>query len=64
MQTLSTLGTSDWAHWGNTRRRLTHKAAITPLISNVTLVGGGSAQRYTNHPIGFSWTGGTPTARR
>jgi hypothetical protein len=62
-QSLSTLGSSDWAHWGlTTAASFVHRAAITPLISNVTIVGGGSAQRYTNHPIGFSWTGGTPTA--
>jgi hypothetical protein len=63
VQTLSTIGTSDWAHWGLTSATtFVHKAAITPLISNVTLIGGGTATRYTNNPIGFSWTGGTPTA--
>ena len=62
-QVLSTLGPSDWAHWGVTSETShTHKAAVTPLISFYTVVGGGEATRYTNHPIGFSWTGGTPTA--
>ena len=62
-QSLPALGTSDWAHWGvSAATSYTHKAAVTPLISNVTLVGGGSAQRYTNNPVGFSWTDGTPAA--
>ena len=63
VQTLSTLGSSDWAHWGvSAATSYTHKTAVTPLISNVTLVGGGTALRFTNNPVGFSWTGGTPTA--
>ena len=62
-QSLTALGTSDWAHWGlSTATSYSHKAAVTPLISNVTLVGGGLALRFTNNPVGFSWTGGTPTA--
>ena len=64
-QSLPALGTSDWAHWGvSAATSYTHRAAVTPLISNVTLVGGGSAQRYTNNPVGFSWIDGTPDGRR
>ena len=50
VQTLSTLGSSDWAHWGvSAATSYTHKTAVTPLISNVTLVGGGTALCFTNN---------------
>jgi hypothetical protein len=62
-QVLSTLGTIDWAHWGRTSATsYTHKAGVAPQISSVTLVGGAVATRYNDHAVGFSWTGGTPTA--
>jgi hypothetical protein len=62
-QVLSTLGTADWAHWGLTGpTSYDHKAGITALISNYTMVGGGLVDSYSDHPIAFSWTGGTPTA--
>ena len=58
---LTTEGTVDWAHWGvNTASDFDHKAAVTPQISNYTLILGGAAQRYTNNPVGFTWTDGTP----
>ena len=53
-QSLTALGTSDWAHWGlSTATSYSHKAAVTPLISNVTLVGGGSALRLHQQPGRF-----------
>ena len=62
-QNLSTLGPSDWAHWGlTTASSYTHKSGVTAQISNVTIIGPNAATRYTNHSFGFTWTGGTPTA--
>jgi hypothetical protein len=62
-QNLSTLGVSDWAHWGlNTTTSYNHKAGVTAQISNYTTVGSAFTSRHTTHPFGFSWTGGTPTA--
>ncbi len=62
-QNLSTLGTADWAHWGlSSPASYDHKAGITALISNYTAVGSGTVNWYADHPVGFTWTGGTPTA--
>jgi hypothetical protein len=62
-QNLTTLGTLDWAHWGHsTASSFTHKSGVTPLISNITTLGPSTATRYANHSIGFTWSGGTPTA--
>ena len=62
-QNLSTLGTLDWAHWGlSAVNSYNHKTGTTPQISNVTMIGSGGAVRYANHPFGFSWSDGTPTA--
>jgi len=63
VENLSQLGASDWAHWGLlSDTSFTHKAAVAQQISNYTPVGGPAAQRYTDNPMGYSWTGGTPTA--
>jgi hypothetical protein len=35
---------------------------VTSQISNYTVVGTGSANRYANNAFGYSWTDGTPTA--
>ncbi len=62
-QQLNSLGTADWAHWGlTTASSYDHKAGVTPQISNYAVVGSVPASRYTNNPIAFAWTGGTPTA--
>jgi hypothetical protein len=59
---LDTQGTLDWAHWGlNTAADFDHKSGVTPKIGNFTALGA-VANRFANNPIGFSWTGGTPTA--
>ena len=56
---LTTTGTLDWAHWGlYTASDFNHKARETPLISNYTIVGGGSPSRYTNNSVGYTWTDG------
>jgi hypothetical protein len=61
-QNLTSLGTVDWAHWGlTTAGSFDHKAGVTQLISNFTIVGTGPANWYFNNPVGYSWTNGTPT---
>ncbi len=61
--TLSTEGTTDWAHWGlTTASSFNHKSGITAQISNYSALGGGTAARYDTNPNGYSWTDGTPTA--
>ena len=61
-QTLTSLGTSDWADWGLTSANsFNHKATGGGQISNYTAVGTGSASQYSTNPFGFTWTDGTPT---
>jgi hypothetical protein len=59
---LTTLGTSDWAHWGlTTTTSFDHKAAVTQQIPTFTLTTGGTVGRaglYTNN---YVWSDGTPT---
>jgi VCBS repeat-containing protein len=57
---LTTEGTLDWLHWGETS--LTRKSGVTAQLTTYTVIGGGAATRYTNDPRPLSWTGGTPTA--
>jgi len=61
--TLTSEGTTDWAHWGlTTPTSFDHKAGGTPQISNITKIGSNSISRLTDNPTAFSWSGGTPTA--
>jgi hypothetical protein len=61
-QNLTALGTADWAHWGlTTATTYNHKSGVTAQISNYSMVAG-TAIQYSDHPFGFSWTDGTPTA--
>jgi uncharacterized membrane protein len=58
---LTAQGTADWAHWGlTTTSDFSHKAGVVQQISNFTPIGSNSANRYTNNPVGFTWTDGTP----
>ena len=60
---LTSVGTSDWAHWGLTSASsFDHKASGGGEISNYTLVGAGNVLNFGNNPVGFTWTDGTPTA--
>jgi hypothetical protein len=60
---LSSEGKADWAHWDlNSDTDFDHRAGITPLIGNYTVIGTVAAHRYTNNTTAFSWTGGTPNA--
>lgn len=57
---LTTEGTSDWIHWGDTS--LNRKAGVTAQLSNYTVVGTGTVQKYGNDPRPLNWSDGTPTA--
>jgi hypothetical protein len=61
---LTSLGTSDWAHWGRggSYGNFDHKASGDSQISNVTVVGSGDHGAYTYATRTVSWTGGTPTS--
>ncbi|MBX3339700.1 MAG: VCBS repeat-containing protein [Nitrospira sp.] len=60
---LSTEGMVDWTHWGlSTATSFNHKSGITSQISNFSAVGGGVAGQYSDNLVGYTWTGGTPTA--
>ena len=57
---VTTEGTTDWEHWGDSN--LNHKANVTPQLSNYTVVGSGSVLAYSNDLRPVSWTDGTPLA--
>lgn len=60
---LTAEGAADWIHWGLDAPLTVDRKAVTPQISNFTLVGGApEALRFTNNPSLFSWSDGTPTA--
>jgi hypothetical protein len=61
---LTTLGTTDWAHWGlgGSATAFDHKASGGSQISNVTELGSGSYGGYTYPTRSVSWTDGTPVA--
>jgi hypothetical protein len=50
--------TGDWMHWGQFSDR---RASGGSLIGDRTVVGGGTEMIFTDSPIAFSWTDGTPT---
>ena len=55
-------GTLDWTHWGlSTSASFDHKAGVAQSISNFSVIGSASANRYGNNSSGFTWTDGTPT---
>jgi lysophospholipase L1-like esterase len=61
--TLSTEGTSDWAHWGlSSASSFNRKSGVIQQISNYTLLGSTNPGRMTDSRVGYSWSGGTPTA--
>lgn len=60
---LTAEGTADWIHWGLDAPLTVDRKAVTPQISDFTLVGGApEALQFTNNPGLFSWSDGTPTA--
>ena len=56
---LTTLGTSDRAHWNGT---YIHKSAGGGQLSNVTQIGGGSYGTCSVASRSVTWSDGTPTA--
>jgi len=54
---LTTVGTSDWAHWPE----FTEKSTGAARISNYNLTSGGSVHPYTDSPMTLTWSDGTPT---
>jgi len=60
---LTSVGTGDWAHWGDGGAPgLTRKATGGSQISAYSMVQGGNPAAYGDDPRALSWTGGTPTA--
>jgi regulation of enolase protein 1 (concanavalin A-like superfamily) len=62
---LTTLGTSDWAHWGRgaSAANFDHKATGGSQISNVTKLGSGANYGgYSDGSRNATWTDGTPAA--
>ncbi len=58
---LSSEGTRDWAHWGlESDDRFVRKGNVTQQISNYTRIGSTDAKWFSNNPVSFSWSGGTP----
>lgn len=56
---LTTLGTSDWAHWGFAAQDdFDHKATGNSQISNITLGGGATRTQYGLYPTKYSWSDG------
>ena len=59
---LTTLGTSDWAHWGlSSASSFNHKLSGNSQIGNASVVGSGSFAQFTDSIQEMSWTDGTPT---
>src|SRR5947207_2085970 len=51
----------DWAHWGLTSpTSYDHKNAITPLITDFSVLGTNAPQQVVNLGVDYSWTDGTP----
>jgi hypothetical protein len=57
---LTSEGTTDWEHWGDSS--LNHKAGVTAQLSNYTVVGTQNVLTYSNDLRPISWSDGTPTA--
>jgi hypothetical protein len=56
-----TAGTIDWAHWGlKDQNSFDHKSG--GVIGNFINLQMSMIKQLTSYPIGFSWSGGTPTA--
>ena len=54
-------GARDWAHWGlSSAASFDHRRGANK-ISSFTKIGAATPAHYPNNPVGYSWTGGTPT---
>jgi len=60
---LTTEGTADWAYWGlETETSFDTKDLVPRRISNFTVLGTNSVQRFDGATTAFSWSDGTPIA--
>jgi len=59
---LSTVGSTDWAHWGDGVPGIVRKSGGGSLISAYTVLLGNTPSSYNNDLRALSWSGGTPTA--
>ena len=57
---LTTEGTSDWVHWGDSS--LNRKTGVAAQLSSYSEVGAGGVYRYAPDLRPLSWSDGTPTA--
>jgi len=61
---LTAEGMRDWVHWGHqSPDGVDRNAAVTPLVSGLSLLGNVQLQGYGNNLVAFSWTNGTPNAQ-
>ncbi|MGH9644166.1 MAG: hypothetical protein ACRD3Q_17310 [Terriglobales bacterium] len=62
-QNLTSLGTSDWIHWGLNSTSPDRKTGGSHQISDFTVIGTGSdVITHSDYPLGFSWSDGNPTS--
>jgi serine/threonine protein kinase len=61
---LTSVGTSDWVHWGygTNASAVDRKATGANLISNYSLLKGGTVSANGSWPIDFYWSDGTPVS--
>ncbi len=60
---LSTFGTTDWAHWGcGSVGHLDHKAVSGVAVGKIKATLPSGAAAFTTTGAAYSWTGGTPTS--
>jgi hypothetical protein len=57
---LTTEGTTDWIHWGDTA--VVRKSGVTAQISSYSEINSGAVFFYNNDPRFLTWTDGTPTS--
>jgi hypothetical protein len=66
---LTETGGVDWTHWGYdlpdkgtpSLQHFNRKRNVTQQISHYSVVGSGSAERFTDNLVAYSWSDGTPT---
>jgi hypothetical protein len=59
---LTAEGTTDWVHWGlGSTSSFDYKSLVQRSISNFAPLGSNQVQRYSDNPVAFSWSDGTPT---
>ncbi len=59
---LTTEGTVDWVHWGDTNLNRKAGVGVAAQITSYSVIGSGGALMYSPDPRPLSWTDGTPLA--